>query len=55
MAPQHIHHNADQIEHVIDPGLVNELEELLAGKADIALVPADPERAAFHTPEGTQA
>ncbi|HXG48277.1 MAG TPA: metal ABC transporter permease, partial [Methylomirabilota bacterium] len=32
VAPQHIHHNADQIEHVIEPNIVNELEELLAGR-----------------------
>lgn len=43
VAPQHIHHNADQIEHVIDPIIVNELEELLAGRAGPA-VPADPEK-----------
>lgn len=44
VAPQHIHHNADQIEHVIEPMIVNELEELLAGREGAALVPADPER-----------
>lgn len=44
VAPQHIHHNADQIEHVIDPIIVNELEELLAGQDDLLLVPADPEQ-----------
>jgi len=44
VAPQHIHHNADQIEHVIDPNIVNELEELLAGRDDVLLVPADPEQ-----------
>lgn len=44
VAPQHIHHNADQIEHVIDPDIVNELEELLAGREGAALVPADPEK-----------
>jgi len=43
VAPQHIHHNADQIEHVIDPNIVNELEELVAGRGGI-VVPADPER-----------
>lgn len=42
VAPQHIHHNADQIEHVIEPDVVNELEELMAGRAAGALVPADP-------------
>lgn len=45
VAPQHIHHNADQIEHVIEPDIVNELEELLAGREGAALVPADPEKA----------
>jgi manganese/zinc/iron transport system permease protein len=44
VAPQHIHHNADQIEHVIEPNVVNELEELLAGREGAALVPADPEK-----------
>lgn len=44
VAPQHIHHNADQIEHVIEPIIVNELEELLAGREGGALVPADPEK-----------
>jgi len=55
VAPQHIHHNADQIEHVVDARLVNELEELLAGRADTALVPPDPERAALRTLEGMKA
>lgn len=44
VAPQHIHHNADQIEHVIDPQIVNELEELLAGRDAGKLVPPDPEK-----------
>jgi Mn-dependent DtxR family transcriptional regulator len=44
VAPQHIHHNADQIEHVIEPNIVNELEELLAGREGAVLVPADPEK-----------
>ncbi len=44
VAPQHIHHNADQIEHVIEPNIVNELEELLAGREGGAFVPADPEK-----------
>ena len=44
VAPQHIHHNADQIEHVIEPNIVNELEELLAGREGGSLVPADPEK-----------
>lgn len=43
VAPQHIHHNADQIEHVIEPEVVNELEELMAGRGSVGLVPADPE------------
>ena len=44
VAPQHIHHNADQIEHVIEPQIMNELEELLADRYGGALVPADPEK-----------
>lgn len=53
VAPQHIHHNADQIEHVIEPDIVNELEELLAGGEGRALVPADPEKPIPAT-EGTR-
>jgi manganese/zinc/iron transport system permease protein len=45
VAPQHIHHNADQIEHVIDPYIVNELEELLVSRG-ATTVPADPEKPA---------
>jgi Mn-dependent DtxR family transcriptional regulator len=45
VAPQHIHHNADQIEHVIDPNVVNKLEELLASRG-ASTVPADPEQPA---------
>ena len=44
VAAQHIHHNADQIEHVIDPMIVNELEELLSGKSVAQLVPRNPEK-----------
>lgn len=44
VAPQHIHHNADQIEHVIEPDIVNELEELLAAREGASLVPANPEQ-----------
>ena len=54
VAPQHIHHNADQIEHVIEPNVVNELEELLAGREGAALVPADPEQSG-RNPGGTLA
>lgn len=50
VAPQHIHHNADQIEHVIEPSVVNELEELLAERGDRTFVPADPESADRHEP-----
>lgn len=48
VAPQHIHHNADDIEHVIEPDIVNRLEELLAGRVGGGLVPADPERGRPH-------
>jgi len=44
VAPQHIHHNADQIEHVIEPEIVNHLEELLEVRSGNALVPLDPEK-----------
>ncbi len=54
VAPQHIHHNADQIEHVIEPDIVNELEELLAGRDGGALVPADPEKLQTATSEGAR-
>ncbi len=50
VAPQHIHHNADQIEHVIDPAIVNTLEELLASRGEAVLVPADPEGITELTP-----
>ncbi len=53
VAPQHIHHNADQIEHVIEPNIVNELEELLAGREGGALVPADPEKPRATSSGGT--
>jgi manganese/zinc/iron transport system permease protein len=43
VAPQHIHHNADDIEHVVEPDIVNRLEELLAGRVGVGLVPAEPE------------
>jgi manganese/zinc/iron transport system permease protein len=52
VAPQHIHHNADQIEHVIEPDIVNELEELLAGRDGTELVPADPEKPRVIVPGG---
>lgn len=42
VAPQHLHHNADQIEHVVDPVVVNELEELLADRYGALSVPAEP-------------
>lgn len=44
VAPQHIHHNADQIEHVIEPEIVNHLEELLEGREGGAWVPLNPEK-----------
>jgi manganese/zinc/iron transport system permease protein len=50
VAPQHIHHNADEIEHVIEPDIVNELEELLSAKEERVLVPADPEITRRHSP-----
>lgn len=43
VAPQHIHHNADQIEHVVDPVIINELEELLADRYGGVSVPANLE------------
>ncbi len=52
VAAQHIHHNADQIEHIVDAEVVNELEELLAGRDGGLLVPADPERAGEPGPAG---
>jgi manganese/zinc/iron transport system permease protein len=50
VAPQHVHHNADQIEHVIEPAVVNELEELLAMRGAGVFVPLDPETAERHLP-----
>lgn len=43
VAAQHIHHNADQIEHVVEPAIVNELEELLADRYGGMSVPANLE------------
>ena len=54
VAPQHIHHNADQIEHIVEADIVNELEELLAARGEGVLVPADPEIAERHAPNGAR-
>lgn len=51
VAPHHLHHNADQIEHVVDPAVVNHLEELLAARGGGALVPSNPEPAVAPAPK----
>lgn len=43
VAPQHIHHNADGIEHIVEPEIVDRLEQLLASQP--YFVPRNPESA----------
>lgn len=41
VAPSHVDHGADEVEHVLDPDLVAELERVLAGRyPDLALPPS---------------
>lgn len=44
VAPNHVHRDADLIEHVLDPQIVDQLETLLAAQSPEGTVPADPER-----------
>jgi len=46
VAPNHVHRDADLIEHVLDPDIVKQLENLLAAKSPQGTVPADPEQLA---------
>lgn len=43
VAPSQVHRDADQIEHVVEPNIVSELEELLSQRYAPAVVPANPE------------
>lgn len=43
IAPTQVHRDADQIEHVVEPNIVAELEELLSKRFAPAVVPANPE------------
>ncbi|MGH7945536.1 MAG: metal ABC transporter permease [Opitutaceae bacterium] len=43
IAPTQVHRDADQIEHVVEPNIVAELEELLSQRFAPAVVPANPE------------
>lgn len=45
IAPSQVHHDADQIEHVVDPQILERLEEALQKEHGTAFVPANPERA----------
>jgi manganese/zinc/iron transport system permease protein len=44
VAPSQVHHDADQIEHVVDPQILGRLEEALQKQHGTALVPVNPER-----------
>ncbi|MEM1058819.1 MAG: metal ABC transporter permease [Verrucomicrobiota bacterium] len=46
VAPNHVHRDADLIEHVLDPRIVRQLEALLAKRSPVGTVPSDPERLA---------
>jgi manganese/zinc/iron transport system permease protein len=43
VAPSHVHHDADEIEHVVDPNIVARLEERLSERFAGATVPLNPE------------
>lgn len=43
VAPSQVHRDADQIEHVVEPNILAELEELLSQRYAPAVVPANPE------------
>ncbi len=43
IAPSQVHRDADQIEHIVDPDILGELEELLRERFAPAVVPANPE------------
>lgn len=43
IAPTQVHRDADQIEHVVEPNIVAELEELLSKRFAPAVVPANPD------------
>jgi manganese/zinc/iron transport system permease protein len=45
IAPSQVHHDADQIEHVVDPQILGRLEEALQKQHGTAFVPVNPERA----------
>jgi manganese/zinc/iron transport system permease protein len=46
VAPSHVHHDADEIEHVVDANIVARLEERLSERFAGATVPLNPELAA---------
>jgi manganese/zinc/iron transport system permease protein len=43
VAPSHVHHDADEIEHVLDANIVARLEEMLSSGGGGAEVPLNPE------------
>ena len=42
IAPSHVDRNADRIEHVLDPAMITELEQLLAAEHAAAAMPVSP-------------
>jgi manganese/zinc/iron transport system permease protein len=42
IAPSHVDRDADQIEHVLGPGMVEELESLLAKDSPHLVMPSSP-------------
>jgi len=43
VAPSHVHHDADEIEHVVDANIVARLEEMLSAGVAGTVVPMNPE------------
>jgi manganese/zinc/iron transport system permease protein len=46
VAPSHVHHDADEIEHVVDANIVARLEEMLSAGVAGTVVPMNPELSA---------
>jgi len=46
VAPSHVHHDADEIEHVVDANIVARLEEMLSAGVAGTVVPVNPELSA---------
>lgn len=52
IAPTHVDRDADRIEHVLAPEMVERLERLVAAKEGSAAVPASPHELAAPAPGG---